>query len=198
MPDHRLPKKLLGLQIKLADKGKECWGKTVKDALNALGLTFMWRPTIPLDKSTAIAAIKSRITDISRLCLIKEAQEMTSLVFYGSRKGGNSLGNEYDNLSPIHRRWLAIVGLNLKRSLPASMTDGAVKCKLCKQEISFSTEVIWYHYFIKGCSTVNKGTDFLENESYENVIDVAIKNSRYFVEHCNNIIKSLQNSNKKE
>ena len=196
LPESRLVKKCLKKQTVMANNGKQCWALQVKSALECLGFASLWNREgiLSIRRKTMMSIIKQKVRDISRTTLFEHIKEKSSLVFYEKYKTGTAPGHDYDTFSPQDRRWLAIVRLNLKRSLPVETKDGAVKCQICEKTISREEEILWKHFFISGCKIVENESNFFPSEGYNDIVEMAIKNSTFFLEQNKVIIKKLKPS----
>ena len=98
---------------------------------------------------------------------------------------------EYDSLLPQQRRLLAIIRLNLKRSLPVKVKEGILECSICQKQVLGTENNLWIHFFITGCNTVQNGSDFLIHEGYVDIVDMAVKNFDFFLSVNEGILKKI-------
>lgn len=185
----RLVYKCLTKQISWANEGKQCWGMVVKRSLDCLGLSFAWSNSTELNKKSFMKLIKQKVKDHSREHCYSEVREKTSLSCYEEPKRSVEPAQQYDSLTPTQRRWLAIVRLNLKRSLPVEERDGELVCKICSAKIS--SNLLWKHFFIQGCHTVKDGSVFKHFLGFKEISELAIKNKKSFLDKTEKIIKLL-------
>ena len=188
-PPSRLVSICLRKQKQMAEEGKQCWALQVKKALDCLGLSFFWDRTDNLNKKRAIAIIKERVKDISHVTLLEQAKEKPSLSVYVQYKSQVEPFQKYNFLKPEERRWLAIIRLNLKRSLPIIEQNGVLICQVCQSQIKETNEK-WKHIFIQGC-TITSSSTFSDQDSYNDVVKFAIENPKLFIEKNNFVIKRL-------
>ena len=136
LPQTRLARKCVDKQMKLANENKKCWGLQVKIALDNLGLSYLWRTATEthINRKRMMVCIKQKVADSNRAELFEDIKSKSSLKRYEKFKSLMPPGQDYDDLTPHSRRSLAIVRLNLKRSLPIEKQDGNLVCKVCKKK----------------------------------------------------------------
>ena len=188
-PSSRLVSLCLRKQMKMADKGEQCWALKVKNILDCLGLSSYWNRGNTLNKKHALNIIKQKVKDISRVSILAEAREKSSLSDYVLYKDRASPKQKYDTFTTQQRRWLAIIRLNLKRSLPIADKNGALVCNICNSELE-RRSLAWHHFFMKGC-TITKYSSFLETETYTDMLKLSLTNEKYFVEKNNLLFEAL-------
>ena len=190
LDSERLVSKCFARQVELANAGKQCWGLQVKKVLDCLGLSNFWTRGGQLNKKQAMKIIKQRVKDVNRQSAIEEAKSKPSLSLYVNFKENTAPVQEYDKFSPQKRREVALVRLNLKRSLPVTEQDGALVCRVCKKHVIGYNDSLWVHYFIKGCTIAAK-SEFKERESYKDVVERSVKNIKSFVNKNDSVLKKL-------
>jgi hypothetical protein len=192
MPDTRLVKQCLIRQTSMANRGLDCWALRVKEALGCLGLAYLWELNIEGDPRIHFELVHQRMRDISRAAQIEEAKNCTSLTGYVSRKVHTETGQEYDDIFPSCRRWLAICRLKLWRSLPVQIVNGITKCEMCDETVeSFDRDGVWRHFLAGQCSKTRQYAMFSTQDSFEDMQDIAICHPEYFVDGNKQVFKLL-------
>ena len=177
MSNDRLPKKAYQHQCQLADQGKDCWVKRLRDLLDRLGFRYVWQNGGPVNQKRFKMQLKERLMDTDFSNKRMEALNKSSLTELCKIK--NSRGPEETVfVNDIERRRaMALVLFNSPLRLVNRPSKDTKLCACCDELLKINI----FSHLLSNCRRL-EGFRYKEklnfrDSSYNNIIKLLFRNN---------------------